>query len=118
MYKLKKLLPAYLCFAAVIAVYYVVLYFIGETCILREITGVPCPACGMTRAFLSLIKLDFGGYMYYNPAAIPCAVAVILALHKNILFRAHARLIDTIVILLAAVVFVVYIFRLSLGIIP
>ena len=29
--------------------------------------GMPCPACGMTRAGLSILRLDFGAAFSYNP---------------------------------------------------
>lgn len=38
--------------------------------------GVYCPACGMTRAFLSLIKGDFFKAIYYNPAFVYVVIAV------------------------------------------
>ena len=31
------------------------------------ILGLPCPACGMTRAAFSLLRLDFAGAFRYNP---------------------------------------------------
>ncbi|MBE6915395.1 MAG: DUF2752 domain-containing protein [Ruminococcaceae bacterium] len=31
----------------------------GITCIVRQGLGFPCPGCGMTRACLSLLRLDF-----------------------------------------------------------
>ena len=37
-------------------------------CLAKAIFGVPCPVCGMTRAFLSLLKLDFAAAISYNPA--------------------------------------------------
>ena len=40
-------------------------YFCG--CPFRFFFGVPCPGCGMTRAFLSLIKLDFSSAFNYHP---------------------------------------------------
>ena len=38
--------------------------------------GVPCPACGLTRAALRLLRLDFAGAWGYNPAIflVPPAV--------------------------------------------
>lgn len=39
------------------------LVFVAETqksiCLIYNTTGIPCPSCGMTRAFLSVARLDF-----------------------------------------------------------
>lgn len=39
-------------------------------CPLRFITGISCPGCGMTRAYYSLLKLDFNMAMHYHPLFI------------------------------------------------
>lgn len=36
-------------------------------CPLRELTGVPCPFCGSTRAFAALAELNFLGAFRLNP---------------------------------------------------
>lgn len=36
-------------------------------CFYYTIFGIKCPGCGMTRMFLSLLKLDFVSAFYYNP---------------------------------------------------
>lgn len=36
-------------------------------CVFRRVTGVPCPGCGMTRAHLVALSLDFGRAFYYHP---------------------------------------------------
>ncbi|MCR8634236.1 DUF2752 domain-containing protein [Paenibacillus sp. N5-1-1-5] len=36
-------------------------------CVFHELTGFYCPGCGMTRAVLSLLKLDFYQAFRYNP---------------------------------------------------
>lgn len=38
-----------------------------ELCIYKRITGLPCPGCGMTRAFLSFFRGDIGQAFYYHP---------------------------------------------------
>lgn len=38
-------------------------------CPFRAVTGVPCPGCGMTRAFLLLFQLRFGEAFAQHPAA-------------------------------------------------
>jgi hypothetical protein len=40
------------------------------TCLVRLALGVPCPACGLTRAGLALGRLDFAGAQRFHPLAI------------------------------------------------
>lgn len=37
------------------------------TCIIKLITGLPCPSCGMTRAYLSLLHLNIKDAWNYHP---------------------------------------------------
>lgn len=36
-------------------------------CIFYNYTGIPCPTCGLTRSFASLVKFDFGQAWQYHP---------------------------------------------------
>lgn len=36
-------------------------------CPLRNLTGIPCPGCGMSRAWLALLRLDVGSALAYHP---------------------------------------------------
>jgi hypothetical protein len=40
-------------------------------CAFRSLTGIPCPGCGMTRAFLLLAELRLGDALAANPASAP-----------------------------------------------
>lgn len=40
---------------------------VSPGCILREITGLPCPGCGMTRALLLLLHGDLMGAWQMHP---------------------------------------------------
>ena len=48
-------------------------YYLNKTynfiipCIIKKITGLYCPGCGITRMIFSLIKLDFYQAFRYNP---------------------------------------------------
>lgn len=43
------------------------LFFSVSPCILYHVIGLPCPACGLTRAFVSLVRLEFGQAFAYHP---------------------------------------------------
>ena len=38
---------------------WLVLYLLDIGCVFRLMTGIPCPGCGMTRAWLAALRLDF-----------------------------------------------------------
>lgn len=68
----RRILGQHLVLAAVLAVY---VFVIGR-CPVYWLTGIPCPGCGMTRAFEALLHLDIAGAFYYHPLfwAVPPAV--------------------------------------------
>jgi hypothetical protein len=39
-------------------------------CVLLNSTGLPCPFCGMTRSFNSLLNFDLAGVFYFNPSSV------------------------------------------------
>jgi hypothetical protein len=45
------------------------------TCILRLALGIPCPACGLTRATLAAAHLDLAGAQRFNPLSVPLIAA-------------------------------------------
>lgn len=47
-------------------------------CPFRALTNLPCPGCGMTRAFLALGRLDFAGAWARNPLSFPLAALMAL----------------------------------------
>jgi hypothetical protein len=41
-----------------------------SSCLMLNIFGVPCPFCGMSRAFSEFIKFNFSKSIYYNPSSV------------------------------------------------
>lgn len=56
-----------------IAVLVILLILIGlwlvflPGCPWRNLTGIPCPGCGMSRAWMAAFRMDFGAAFAYHP---------------------------------------------------
>lgn len=95
--------------AAAIILFYVVIEALGITCPIRFVTGVSCAGCGMSRAWLSLTRLDIAGAFSFHPLFwLPVPAAAVLLLQKRLPEKLYYGLIATICVLFLAV----YAFRL------
>ena len=90
----------------------------GIGCTFRYLTGIPCPACGTTRSLLSLLTLNPGAYVRYNPMALPIASALLLGVHALKLPEKYFRPILVYVVVVAVLAVIVYVYRLLHGLIP
>nr|WP_136479594.1 DUF2752 domain-containing protein [Acetivibrio thermocellus]THJ77178.1 DUF2752 domain-containing protein [Acetivibrio thermocellus] len=53
-------------------------------CLFKNFFGIPCPGCGMTRAYLSLVKFDLTSAFYYHPLfLLPGLIAVVVVFRNN-----------------------------------
>lgn len=104
---LKKALPTALVFT-LIAVFYLICY-----CPFKWFFGIPCPGCGMLRACLSLLRLDFSAAFAYHPLVfLMIPVGVYILLRELGLFSFKKRT-ETVFLCIFAVLFgFVYLIRL------
>ncbi len=51
----------------------------SSICLFRRATGVPCPGCGLTRAFAALAKGHFGQAFSFHPFVFPIALEALAA---------------------------------------
>lgn len=54
----------------IIAFLYIIMELAGITCPIRYITGISCAGCGMSRAWLALLRGDFNLALYYHPLVL------------------------------------------------
>lgn len=79
------------------------------SCVFKALTGIPCPTCGMTRSFMSLLRLDLKSAFYYHPLFWTVPLIAGSFLIRNAKFRKYR----TAFIILTVTLFVaVYLLRL------
>ena len=94
----------------VIAVFYIIIEMLGVTCPIKFITGISCAGCGMSRAWLSLLRGDISAAFFYHPLFwLPVPAAVILLLWRR-LPRKAARGSMGVICALFCIVYVVRLF--------
>lgn len=75
---------------AAIIVFYLILELLGVTCPILYVTGVSCAGCGMSRAWLSLLRLDLAAAFSYHPLFwLPVPTAVLVLLRRRVPERAY-----------------------------
>lgn len=75
-------------------------HIITVPCLFHKITGFYCPGCGMTRAFYSLIMLDFMGSLKNNLLLvfiIPTTIYYLWHFFKNYIFTGNIISIDDVI---------------------
>ena len=58
-------------------------YIAGPGCPILYMTGVPCLACGMTRACICLLHFDFTGAFQYHPLCFLLPVVVLVLVLRD-----------------------------------
>ena len=81
---LKGKLTDLLAIAAVVAAF----YLLDLPCIFQALFQIPCPGCGMTRAYISLIRFDLPAAFAYHPMFWSVPVLILLYFTDGKLFRA------------------------------
>jgi hypothetical protein len=50
----------------------------GTLCVFKNVTGIPCPSCGVTRSILCILQGDFWGGLYLNPIGLIGLIALLI----------------------------------------
>ena len=98
---------------AVLIVYLALFFVIPMQCPILWLTGFSCPGCGITRALVSLCRLDFAAAWHYNPVIfylLPAAPVLVIAELRRANKLKEAILWITIGLLIA-----VYLYRLLIS---
>ncbi len=94
---------------AVIAGFYALIELAGVTCPIRFLTGISCAGCGMSRAWLSLFRLDVAAAFSYHPLFwLPVPAALVFFFRR----RLPRQVVRAALWVVCALFFIVYLVRL------
>lgn len=106
---LRKYKMGIICALAVVLCY-LVMFALGISCPIKHLTGVSCAGCGMTRACLAALRLDFSAAFAYHPLWVVLLPSAALLAYLAVKRRKRAFFASVAVI---AVLFCgVYLYRL------
>lgn len=88
---------------------YLFLELMGVTCPIKFLTGVSCLGCGMSRAWLSLLRFDFAGAFYYHPLFAAPAIWIVIFLFRD---RIKPSVFKAMLLITLILFGVVYLYRL------
>lgn len=75
---MKRVINLLIILFGILFVYIVITGTISFKCVFKELLGISCPGCGLTRSFRAIINLDFIAAFRYNILGIPLFVSIIL----------------------------------------
>lgn len=95
----------------------------GAVCLSRRLLHIPCPGCGMTRAFAHLAKGEWSAALVLHPLAPVVALEMVLGwiLWGAAVFRRPLRLsvrIETVLVANAAALCALWLGRAATGTLP
>lgn len=77
-----------LLFTALMAGIILMMYLLKTGCIIRRMTGIPCPGCGMTRAVLAILRGDIAGALRLHGMVWSLPVIYVIYLYDGRVFSA------------------------------
>lgn len=105
----KSLRESFICIC-ILSISILLVYLLRIGCPIKFITGISCPGCGMTRAYYSLLHLDFKNAFYYHPLFWALPIIILLILFKDKINPKAFNFILWFIILLFLVIYVIRLF--------
>ena len=102
-------------FAFFAILYILTRIFASSLCPLKNVFGISCLGCGMTRGFISILHLDFKAAYAYNVLSIPLFAGIIIysscffidiIFNKNLVLKIETQLAKKYMYLLYALILI------------
>lgn len=93
-----------------------IVYIFAVGCPLHRIFGIPCPGCGMSRAWISFFMLDFKSAFKFHPLFIPITGILLYEIHREIVPKKLPKKVETVLlVLIVSAALILYFYRLFSG---
>lgn len=86
-------------------------------CPIRQLTGIPCPGCGMSRAWLCVLQFRFEEAFRYHPLFFLAPLIMVLAFGETLFEknRRNTRLMHLVLAVVVVSMLAVYVYRIFPG---
>lgn len=113
-YKLlwKDMKNGWVALTVIVAYILFMLHFFGTPCPMVLMTGFPCPACGLSRAGFSIMRLEFLRAFRFNPFIYPIGGLVLLAGFYRYVLEKPCKYMKGLLIILMVSMIGFYIYRM------
>ncbi|AIY83575.1 MAG: DUF2752 domain-containing protein [Clostridium baratii] len=82
-------------------------------CIIRTLIGIPCPGCGMTRAWIEAINLNFYEAFKFHPLFLLAPILIILIIIRGEkCIDKYTKYVDVSIVVIIVLFLGVYAFRM------
>ena len=88
-------------------------FMLGTICPIKAITGIPCPGCGMTRAFFYLLMGRWSLSFQMHPMLIPWIFFMLYLVFIRYFYNKKPKGMIVILTLLCIAMFLVYFYRMA-----
>ena len=82
-------------------------WYLTAGCPIRFIFGICCPGCGMSRAVMAVLRLDFEAALHYHPLVFVLPIAVVVYFIRDKIQKKLMTILCTAAILILVTVFVI-----------
>lgn len=99
----------------IMVLYFVLSFFLTDSpCLFRLVTGLPCPACGLTRATFALFRLDFHAAFLYHPMVFLVLPIIVFVLIQDVVRKKPLKRYMPFFLAVGVCLYVVYAVRMIL----
>ena len=99
----------------IIAYFAILRKYIYTICPVVLLTGFPCPGCGMTRAAMCILRMDFAGAWHMHPFIYPIIVlAIWLVYIRYFAHNGNMKKWFTSVVIVAVAMIIFYVWRMKM----